>query len=54
MLNLLIKDILVQKKTFIGALFYLVFFVVAFQSLEMNMFTAAIVAFVYLLVIEFR
>ncbi|HOQ37850.1 MAG TPA: ABC-2 transporter permease [Acetivibrio sp.] len=51
MLNLLIKDILVQKKTFIGALFYLVFFVVAFQSLEMNMFTAAIVAFVYLLVI---
>jgi len=51
MLNLLIKDILVQKKTFIGALFYLVFLVVAFQSLEMNMFTAAIVAFVYLLVI---
>lgn len=51
MLNLLIKDILVQKKTFIGALFYLVFFVVAFQSLKMNMFTAAIVAFVYLLVI---
>jgi ABC-type transport system involved in multi-copper enzyme maturation permease subunit len=51
MLNLVIKDILVQKKTFIGALLYLVFFVFAFQSLDVNMYTAAIVAFVYLPVI---
>ena len=50
MLSLVIKDILVQKKTFVGALFYLVFFVFVFQSLEGNMYTAAIVAFAYLLV----
>lgn len=50
MLSLIIKDILVQKKTFVGALLYLVFFVFVFQSLKGNMYTAAIVAFAYLMV----
>lgn len=50
MLRLVIKDILIQKKTFIGALIYLVFVIFVFQSLEGNVYTAAIVAFTYLMV----
>lgn len=50
MLNLVIKDILVQRRTFFGAFVYLLFFIFAFQSLEGNVYTSAIVAFVYLLV----
>ncbi|OPZ92130.1 MAG: hypothetical protein BWY74_01741 [Firmicutes bacterium ADurb.Bin419] len=49
MLNLIIKDILIQKKNFIFGLLYLGFFVFVFQSLGEAMFTGAIVAFVYLL-----
>ncbi|HAA43542.1 MAG TPA: ABC-2 transporter permease, partial [Ruminiclostridium sp.] len=50
MLRLVIKDILIQKKTFIGALIYLIFVIFAFQGLEGNAYTAAIVAFSYLMV----
>ncbi len=50
MFNLIMKDILIQKKIFIMAMLYLVFFVFVFQSMEGSMFTVAIVAFVYLLV----
>ena len=50
MLNLVIKDILVQKKIFIASILYIIFFVIAFQSLGMGMYTAAIVAIVYLMV----
>ena len=52
MLRLVIKDILIQKKTFIGALIYLIFVIFAFQGLEGNAYTAAIVAFSYLMVME--
>ncbi len=49
MLNLIIKDILIQKKQFIFAVLYLGFLIVAFQSFGASMFSAGIVAFIYML-----
>lgn len=50
MLNLVIKDVLIQKKSLLIALFYIIFFVFVFQSIGPVMFTTAIVAFSYILV----
>lgn len=50
MYNLIIKDILVQKKTVLFSLIYILFFFVVFKGLGAGMFTAAVVAFTYMLV----
>lgn len=50
MLNLAFKDIIIQKRSFILALFYIVFFMFVFQSLKQAMYPAAITAFTYILV----
>lgn len=50
MLNLIIKDILVQKKTILFAVGYCFFLVFAFQSLEVVTPIAATTAIVYLLI----
>lgn len=50
MFNLIIKDLLVQKKSILIAMFYILFFIFVFQSLGELMFTSAIVAFTYMLV----
>jgi ABC-type transport system involved in multi-copper enzyme maturation permease subunit len=52
MLNLIIKDILVQKKSILFALFYCFILVFAFQSLEQAGPIAATVAVVYILIIN--
>lgn len=49
MLNLIVKDILVQKKSILFALFYCFFLVFAFQSLEQAGPIAANIAVVYVL-----
>ena len=49
MLNLIIKDILIQKKQFIFALLYFGFLIFAFQSFGQVMFSAGIVAFIFML-----
>lgn len=50
MLNLVIKDILIQKRSLIVAIFYIFFFVFVFQSIGPLMYTSAIIAFTYILV----
>lgn len=50
MLSLILKDVIIQKKSFVWALVYLIFFIFVFQSLGGTMYIAAVVAFVYLLV----
>ena len=52
MLNLIIKDILVQKKSILFALGYCFFLVFAFQSLEQAGPIAANIAVVYILLIN--
>jgi ABC-2 type transport system permease protein len=49
MLNLIIKDILIQKKQFIFSLLYLGLVIIAFQSFGEVMFSAGIVAFIYMI-----
>lgn len=51
MLSLVIKDIIVQKKTVLLSLVYVVFFIFAFQSIGPSGFTAAAVAVTYILVV---
>lgn len=50
MLNLVMKDIIVQKKSIAFAVLYIFFFIVAFQSVGEMTFTCAITAFSYILV----
>ena len=50
MLRLVIKDILIQKKTFYWCTYLFDICYFAFQGLEGNAYTAAIVAFSYLMV----
>ncbi len=49
MLNLIIKDILIQKRQLTFSLLYLGFAIIAFQSFGEVMFSAGIVAFIYML-----
>ena len=49
MYNLIIKDILLQKKQMIFSLIYMVFILVAFQGMGPSMFSAGLVAFTYML-----
>jgi len=50
MFNLVIKDIIVQKKSIAFAVFYIGFFIFALQSIGEMTFTFAITAFSYILV----
>jgi len=50
MLNLIIKDFLIQKKAVVLAIFYILFFIIVFQSIGETMFAPAIIAFTYILV----
>ena len=50
MLNLVMKDIIVQKKSIAFAVLYIFFFIVAFQSVGEMTFTCAITAVSYILV----
>lgn len=50
MFNLVIKDIVVQKKSIAFAVLYIAFFIVALQSVGEMTFTCAITAFSYILV----
>lgn len=50
MINLVLKDIFIQKKSLFVAILYIVFFMFVFQSLGTMMSTSAIVAFTYILV----
>jgi len=49
MINLIIKDILIQKRQLVFSLLYLGFMIIAFQSFGEIMFSAGIVAFIYML-----
>ena len=49
MLNLVLKDILIQKKSVLFAIIYIVFFMCVFHSLGTMMSASAIVAFTYIL-----
>jgi len=49
MLNLIIKDILIQKRQLTFSLLYLGFAIIAFQSFGEVMFSAGIVVFIYML-----
>lgn len=51
MLNLVVKDILVQKKSIILSFIYILFIIFTFQKVGPLMFPAGIVAFVYMLVL---
>ncbi|ATW25194.1 ABC-2 transporter permease [Candidatus Formimonas warabiya] len=51
MLSLVLKDILVQKKTVLFSFAYILFVIIAFQHMGNAMFPAAIVAFNYLVVL---
>lgn len=50
MFSLVMKDILIQKKTIALSLAYMIFFIIAFQHMGGNGFISAVVAVVYLLV----
>ena len=50
MFNLVIKDIIVQKKSIAFAVLYIAFFMIALQSIGEMTFTSAITAFSYILV----
>lgn len=49
MYNLIMKDILIQKKQFIFSLAYLAFILIAFQKMGEAMFSMGLVAFTYML-----
>ncbi len=51
MISLIIKDIFTLKKTFIFALLYVPFFMIAFQKMENAMLSAGIVGVTYILVV---
>jgi len=50
MLNLVLKDLLIQKKSVLFAALYIILFVVAFQNMGELMYTTAMIAFTYILV----
>lgn len=50
MINLILKDILIQKKTFLWGIFYIVIMVLSFQQAGSPMFSASVVAFTYIMV----
>ncbi len=50
MLNLIMKDILIQKKQAVFSLFYILIIIFAFQSMEVGTFAAGVVAFTYMMV----
>lgn len=50
MLNLIVKDILIQKKQFLISFAYILFLIVAFQQMGPAMFSAGVIAFTYMLV----
>lgn len=50
MLNLILKDILVQKKTLAFLLLYIIFFMFAFQNIGTGAFSAIVIAVTYLMV----
>lgn len=50
MLQLAFKEFIIQKKSFLLGLVYIVFFMFVFQSLKEAMYPAAITAFTYILV----
>jgi ABC-2 type transport system permease protein len=49
MLNLVFKDFIIQKKSVLFALLYIVFFMFAFQSIGQAMYPASVTAFSYIL-----
>ncbi len=51
MLNLILKDILIQKKMFLFGLLYIVFFIFVFQDLGSGAFVAGSTAITYIFVI---
>ncbi|MGE4282479.1 MAG: ABC-2 transporter permease [Clostridia bacterium] len=51
MFNLILKDILIQKKQIVFAMLYIIFLVFAFQSMGPAMFPAGVVAMTYMLII---
>lgn len=51
MFNLIVKDILIQKKQLLFSFIYIFIIIVSFQSVGASMFPAGIVAFTYILVL---
>lgn len=50
MFNLILKDILIQKRTFLFGIVYILIMILAFQESESPMFTASIISFSYIMV----
>ncbi|NLM72656.1 MAG: ABC-2 transporter permease [Clostridiaceae bacterium] len=50
MFNLVVKDILIQKKRVLFALLYIIFMVIAFQNMGLVMFTVGVTACTYMLI----
>jgi len=50
MINLILKDILLQKKTAVYLLLYIAIFILAFQSIAAGAFTAIVIALTYQMV----
>ncbi len=51
MVNLIIKDMRIQKKQLLIGFAYILVFVVAFQSMDVVMYTTAVVAFAYMMLL---
>lgn len=50
MFNLILKDILIQKRTFLLGIFYILIMILSFQQVGSPMFSASVVAFSYIMV----
>jgi len=50
MFNLILKDILIQKRTFIFGIFYILILILSFQQVGSPMFLTSVIAFSYIII----